>query len=119
LTPGDVSSLVLPDLYVKDRQKYASCVKISSEDVLNMLIQNRKTIATHYDLTILRFVALACSGEFKKLVKGWQTRSKVNFQSVFAAVKPLFIVSVEKKKKKNSRRDGGRRIAGSATACIC
>lgn len=52
-------NLVSSDIYVKDRQNYASCVKISSENVLNMFDENKTTFATHCYLTMLRYVTLA------------------------------------------------------------
>ena len=52
-------NLVLSDLYVKDRQNYASCVKISSPDVLELLGDNDEALATHCYLSIIRFVILA------------------------------------------------------------
>ncbi|CAF3980166.1 unnamed protein product [Rotaria sp. Silwood1] len=51
-------NLVLSDIYVKDRQNYASCLKISSLNVLNMLDQNENSFGTHCYLTILRFVTI-------------------------------------------------------------
>ena len=40
-------NLVLSDIYVKDRQNYASCLKISSTNVLDMLDQNKSIFGTH------------------------------------------------------------------------
>ncbi len=52
-------NLVSSDIYIKDKQNYTSCVKISSENVLNMLNQDKKAYGTHCYLTILRFVTIA------------------------------------------------------------
>ncbi|CAF2794674.1 unnamed protein product [Rotaria sp. Silwood2] len=52
-------NLVLSDIYVKDRQNYASCLKISSLNVLNILEQSKSTFGTHCYLTVLRFVTVA------------------------------------------------------------
>lgn len=52
-------NLVSSDIYVKDRQNYASCLKISSENVLSMLDENEKASATHCYLTMLHYVTLA------------------------------------------------------------
>ena len=49
-------NLVLSDIYIRDRQNYASCLKISSNSVLNMLNENESTYATHCYLTILHYV---------------------------------------------------------------
>ncbi|CAF4031753.1 unnamed protein product, partial [Rotaria sp. Silwood1] len=52
-------NLVLSDIFVKDRQNYASCLKISSINVLNILDENQSTFATHCYLTILHYVTIA------------------------------------------------------------
>ena len=52
-------NLVMSDLYVTDRQNYASCVKISSFDVLNILKKNENMLGTHFYLSIIRFVIMA------------------------------------------------------------
>lgn len=69
--------LVLSDLYVKDKQNYSSCVKISSLNILNMLEKNKKTLGTQCYLTILHFVTLAYVDKAKtvqeKLFYAWST----------------------------------------------
>jgi len=61
--------LVLSDLYVKDKQNYSSCVKISSLNVLNMLEKNKKTLGTQCYLTILHFVTLAYIDKTKNVLE--------------------------------------------------
>ncbi|CAF1002645.1 unnamed protein product [Rotaria sordida] len=61
--------LVLSDLYVKDKQNYSSCVKISSLNVLNMLEKNKKTLGTQCYLTILHFVTLAYIDKSKNVLE--------------------------------------------------
>ena len=51
--------LVISDLYVKDRQNFSSCFKISSENVLNLLDQNKAAAGTHCYLSILNSVIIA------------------------------------------------------------
>jgi hypothetical protein len=69
--------LVLSDLYVKDKQNYSSCLKISSPNVLNMLNQNKETAATHCYLTILHFITVAyidkTTNILKRLFYAWST----------------------------------------------
>ncbi len=61
--------LVLSDLYVKDKQNYSSCLKISSPNVLNMLNQNKETAATHCYLTILHFITVAYIDKTTNILK--------------------------------------------------
>lgn len=68
-------NLVLTDIYVKDRQNYGSCLKISSLNVLDILIQDENTLGTHCYLTILRFVTLAyidkTTNPLKRIFYAW------------------------------------------------
>ena len=52
-------NLVLSDLYVKDRQNYSSCEKISSPSVLQILRMNSNTSATHCYLSVMRYIITA------------------------------------------------------------
>lgn len=52
-------NLVVSDLYVKDRQNYSSCEKISSPPILNILSMNSKTSATYCYLSVIRYIILA------------------------------------------------------------
>ena len=51
--------LVISDLYVKDRQNFSSCLKIPSENVFNLLNQNKAAAGTHCYLSILNSVIIA------------------------------------------------------------
>jgi hypothetical protein len=70
-------NLVLSDIYVKDRQNYASCLKISSTNVLNMLDQHKSTFGTHSYLKILQFVTIAYIDKttyiLKRLFYAWSS----------------------------------------------
>ena len=70
-------NLVLSDIYVKDRQNYASCLKISSPNVLNILDQNKNTFGTHSYLKILQFVTIAyidkTTSILKRLFYAWSS----------------------------------------------
>ncbi|CAF2898412.1 unnamed protein product [Rotaria sp. Silwood2] len=51
--------LVQTDINPKDKQNYASCEKIASEDVLNILKQNKDTQATDVYLRLLKHIIIA------------------------------------------------------------
>ena len=52
-------NLVLSDIYVKNRQNYPWCLKISSLNVLDMLEHNKNAFGTYSYLTMLHFVTIA------------------------------------------------------------
>ena len=62
-------NLVYSDIYVKDKQNYASCTKISSDNVLHLLNQDKETYGTHCYLTILQFITNAYIDKSTNILK--------------------------------------------------
>ncbi|CAF4541163.1 unnamed protein product, partial [Didymodactylos carnosus] len=70
-------NLVKSDIYPRDRQNFASCLKISSNSVLDLLEQNNSAQATHCYLNLLNSIIQAyihkTTTVSKRLYYGWMS----------------------------------------------
>ena len=104
-------NLVISDVYVKDKQNYASCIKLSSENVLQLLNQGEETIGTYCYLSLLQFIIKAyidkTTNILKRIYYAWFTIFFCCFRFMWLRFK---LVDQTKTRKQKTERPSMKKI---------